>query len=244
MGRSVSYRHLLRRTRPGLGSSAPKLSLTHKLGYMEVMKIAFLNPYVGRQHASTIKEVQSRGHEIGLHGGTNHGSWQHGAQSWSHSRLVEEISWGKNALEEISGIITSGFSSPGWNSSPALNAELCRAGFKYSADLHGRGEQIIKKDEETDLTLVRTQLAGEPGGVGYLEWLVATGKTDRAAISHLSQLISKTSKHGFVLYDHPAFTGLRQPTLLEDIIELVLSRGFNILTINEVRERFEQRTSV
>lgn len=236
MGRAVSYRELLRNGRRGEAGTIVKLSSVEKQGLAETLKIALLNPVVGAAHRNVIHDVIGDGHEVGLHGGKNHAAWQYGAHTWQAGRISEEICWGKHVLEEISGSPVRAFSSPGWNGGPTVNRILSRLGCRYSADLHGGDSGAIQICSESGLAQVRTDLSGEPGGVGFLEWMAASGMDKKSSLDYVGARL-EGQRLASVLYDHPCYAGIYQLELLSALIDLVRQRGFEITTMHDILAR-------
>ena len=243
MGRAVSHRDVLRKRRSSLAQEVTKLTSKTKLGVAETLMTAVLNPWVGLGYRQHVRATLEQGHEVGLHGGRNHGTWQHGAQNWTSARIEAEVAWGKHALEDVLGAVVTAFSSPGWNGGPDVNAVLAKLGFRYAADLHGDAVDSFSTCELSRLTLVRTRLSGEPGGVGYLEWLTAAGHDDDAALECVE---SQLARHPpmMVLYDHPCYAGIQKLDLLLRLIDLVRDRGFTITTIANMLVHHEQQSAI
>jgi peptidoglycan/xylan/chitin deacetylase (PgdA/CDA1 family) len=236
MGRAVAYRNLLRRGRRGGAGAVTKLTSVQKLGLADTLKTGLLNPLVGAAHRRVIRNVIGAGHEVGLHGGKNHATWQYGAHAWPTGRIEEEIAWGKNALEDISGNPVRAFSSPGWNGGPVVNGVLSRLGFRYSADLHGEDRGTIQTCAASRLAQISTDISGEPGGVGFLEWLAASGMDTQDSLGYLDARLGQR-RFASILYDHPCYAGIRKLELLAALIDRVRQRGYEITTMNDILSR-------
>ena len=139
---------------------------------------------------------------------------------------------GKKRLEVICGTEIKSFSSPGWNGSSLINMVLSQLQFDYVADLHGSTSATERSIEAPIIPNVRTRLTGEPGGVGYLEWLVAShdSKTEMLGVV-ISEL--EGNEPLTVMYDHPCYAGRQQLDLLANIIDLVRERDYEITTIGK-----------
>lgn len=236
MGRAVAYRNLLRKGRGREAGVVSKLTSVEKLGLAESLKIALFNPLVGAAQRGLINDAINAGHEVGLHGGKNHATWQYGAHSWSTARIHEEIAWGKKALEDISGSPVRAFSSPGWNGGPAINTMLSRLSFRYSADLHGDDYDTIQTCAVSRLAQISTNMSGEPGGVGFLEWLTASGMDTKTSLDYLDARLER-QRFASILYDHPCYAGIHKLELLAALIDRVRQRGYEITTMSDVLER-------
>ena len=53
--------------------STQKLSNLNKLGLWNYLFMALANPKVGNSYPGIIQSLEKAGHEVGLHGGSNHG---------------------------------------------------------------------------------------------------------------------------------------------------------------------------
>ncbi|MBV8632979.1 MAG: hypothetical protein JO002_00670, partial [Burkholderiaceae bacterium] len=51
-----------------------KMPVAAKLGMRDVARTILFNPRVGARHADVLRRARDEGHEIGLHGGLNHGT--------------------------------------------------------------------------------------------------------------------------------------------------------------------------
>lgn len=241
MGHSVSrwdqIRDLLSRRNKNAGIQIRKLSSLEKLGLRRYLEIATFNSKVGCSNPECIVQAFREGHEIGLHGGKNHGLWQRHAQAWTSDRLYDEIRWGKTQLERILGENVASFSSPGWNGSALLNEILAELGFKYAADIHSSKTQTIGHCGNGKVILtVPTNLVGEPGGVGYLEWLSAQGLGFNDSLRQFEKNLESFQKLA-VLYDHPCYAGTKAIELVGSIVDLAKKKGFEVVTIHEAVDR-------
>lgn len=202
-----------------------RLGALQKLGAAELMRLVALNPRLMPRHAQVLRHAVSEGHEVGLHGGRNHGRWQARAQAWSRRRLARELDRGIAALH-AAGIYPAAFASPGWNSPPDLPALLAERGFTVVADEHGTAAGPRRLDDG-DLVAVPTLLTGEPGGVGYLEWHRARGTpTDEIAARVRRHLDDGQAL--VCLYDHPFYAGIRELGLLERLLAEARAGGRSV----------------
>lgn len=235
MGRAVSWpARFARRPRPA-APAGTKLGVRAKLGFAGALRTALLNPHVGAAHPDVVRAAVEAGHEVGLHGGRNHGAWQHGAQSWDAARLDAEIAWGRAAFERATGAPPAAFASPGWNGGEAVNCALVRAGgFRYVADRHGPGEPFAAACAASGLTEVRTALTGEPGGVGWLEWLAAAGATDGQAVARTLEGVAGRARAA--LYDHPCYAGRQRLDWLARLLDAVREQGAEVRSLGDLLE--------
>lgn len=231
-GRSISWATV---GKGGARRSAPKLTPVRKLGAREWLRTAVFNPQLRKLgNASKLVNAVQAGHEIGLHGGRNHALWHRNAHLWSERRLRAELAWGLSAFRKLGLSRPESFASPGWNGPAALPALLSGFGLQALADRRYPDEHGILKVENGRIALVSTRFAGEPGGVGFIETSVASGKSIKETVSSFEGQISRAESSACVLYDHPCFAGGEGLGHLRALIEYCLAEGFEITTVADI----------
>ena len=239
MGRGTSRWSFIKKIIPFGSKSIPhttfKLSNLKKLGLWDYFIMALFNPQVGNSHPHIIKSLKKAGHEVGLHGGSNHGEWQNESHSWGNQKFFKEIIPALNSLTKFLGERPLGFSSPGWCGSNDLNTILESLDFHYVADAHGENLKTITYAQNTlNLLQVPTNILGN-GGVAYLENLRARNMNDNEILKDFS---SKLDERFFaVLYDHPYYAGIQELPMMEMMVDLVRSKGFQIVTLKTLVEK-------
>jgi peptidoglycan/xylan/chitin deacetylase (PgdA/CDA1 family) len=234
MGRGTSRRNVIKKIFfPGNGSTTlktQKLSNLNKLGLWNYLVMALVNPRVGASHPNIIRKLDAAGHEIGLHGGSNHGLWQNESHNWEKERFLEEVNSALNSLARLIGKIPAGFSSPGWQGSEKLHSILESLGFLYVADAHGQNlTSITHAEASTSLLQVPTNILGKSGGIAYLENLRAREMDDKAILNDFSTQLN--GKSLAIVYDHPYFAGIRELPILKEMVGLARSKGFQVVTL-------------
>lgn len=244
MGRSVSHldyiKKILRKTHNKRQSSAPKLSNVEKLGVAGFLSTAILNSYVGKAHPEIIRWAQEEGHEIGLHGGRNHASWQNHASEWPRERVEEEIDFGLKELDKIGIAKPTLFASPGWQGNEILYDVLISRGFKAVADLHGNFNSLQTVGKNGMLRSIPTNLTGEPGGVGYLEYFRAKGYDDKQIIDEFQNTLSAKNEFAIV-YGHPAYCGTKELTIIQNMIQKAIELDYKTATLGELLGSLERK---
>ncbi|WP_346426825.1 polysaccharide deacetylase family protein [Wenzhouxiangella sp. XN201] len=241
-GRAIDRALLLRETLArmavrGKSQRAPAFGSVKKLGLGETLYLLARNPRTLPVQAAMVRRIIDGGHEVGLHGGHNHATWQRHACQWSRHRVAAEVAWGKACLEEAAGWAVTSFASPGWTSPPCLADTLASQGFVVIADTRDeRGVPEKLRTPSGDIASVPNTLAGEPGGAGYLESHKAAGLTDEAALEELDKTLVDRRPY-LCLYDHPFYSGRHAAGLFERIVELVLERGYEVVTCAEAGHR-------
>lgn len=212
-------------------SAVHKLPLRRKLGTRGYLEVIAANPMVGSGANAQIQSAAAAGHEIGLHGGRNHRSWQAGAPHWSPARIRREVSWGLRRLHATGVARPEGFSSPGWSRSPAVDLVLSDF-FAYAADRHGgaAGGPIPGPGPIAQLS---TNIVGEPGGVGYLEWHRAQGHGDAEVVADFRSRLAAAGRFA-VAYDHPFWAGIDDLALTERLVATARDEGFRVAPLREI----------
>ncbi len=233
MGRGIHIKSVLKKGKQQ--PCAEKLPNLNKLGWRGYIVTTLLNPQVGISYPEKIVSAYRNGHEIGLHGGKNHGDWMRNALSWSTNKIEREVEWGLSKLNDIGINNVTSFSSPGWSSPTRLNDILMCKGFTVVADCHGPGmEEIVKiRDNRNTLNLVPTNLLGEPGGVGYIEHMRARQMSNDKIMEKFRNDLKSINKLA-VIYDHPYYSGIKELALLEMMIHEAQNMGFHITTFNKL----------
>ena len=222
--------------------TTPKLSNLKKLGLWDYFYMALTNPKVGNSHPDIIQSLKKAGHEVGLHGGSNHGEWQNESHAWKKQKFFKEITPALSSLTRYLGEKPMGFSSPGWKGSNDLNTILESLGFHYVADAYGENlKNVTHAKTAPNLLQVPTNILGEPGGIAYLENLRAKKMDDQSILKDFS---SKLDERFFaVLYDHPYYAGIQELSMLKMMIDLVRSKGFQIVTLKTLAEKTNLRAT-
>lgn len=231
VGRAMSIRHsLARRASRSKANGGPRLGLMRKLGLRGLFETLVLNPRVGSADPESLKRAQAEGHEVGLHGGRNHASWQVSARNWPESRIRAEVSWAMARMVAMGLEPPCSFSSPGWQGSETLNRVLFELGFRVVADI--RGDPVSINMNEEGLYSISTNFRGEPGGTGFVSDGLARGETSAATVTRFtSQAIANKM---IVVYDHPVIAGRAGLQTVEGIVKAGIEAGFEWVTISEL----------
>jgi len=243
-GRAVSRRVLP--SRKASRETAAKLSSLRKLGWRSYLYTATINPPLWRiDRAGHVARAVAQGHEVGLHGGRNHALWQRRAHDWHKDKVRSEIEWGLAALHAMGVAEIKSFASPGWNTPPGLDTILPDYGIEVLADDHGPECSRVTQTTDDSAIRVPTNLLGEPGGVGFLEWQIAQQFAPDSSVSLFAKnlLVSHTDCH--VLYDHPCFAGREGLPLFNRLIKFAQSQNKTIATVTEIGNHLLQsKTSI
>mgnify|MGYP000176166438 FL=1 len=230
-GRAVDYREILRNTRNQNQNKEAKLSNFQKLGAWYWLKTIFLNPEIGKRHESILQSVLKQGHELGLHGGTNHGTWQRSSQVENnlHTLLTPAMEWFENKFG-----IPAGFTSPGFRKIETAYPLLKKWGVRYisdTIDLHYKSQpSLLQENNITDIPCIATR-----NGIPLLENAFAQGEDLNTTIENFVKDIS--NRQWFILYGHPSFEGKKAKNYLTRLIREVKLLGFNFHTVEKFSKK-------
>jgi peptidoglycan/xylan/chitin deacetylase (PgdA/CDA1 family) len=194
------------------------------------------NPYVGAGEDRNLRVARDNGHEIGLHGGRNHGVWMRKARLWNRRQLTEEIDWGLNALRTAGVDSVTSFASPGWQGSDLLNEVLVEREFNVVSDTRAALCERVSVISQGRLRSVPVNLLSEPGGRGYLEGKYAQGAEFRTIVDEFRNDVRRFGRF-VVVYGHPNFCGRVGLLAMRRLVEVALEEGFTPVTISELTRR-------
>lgn len=228
--RTAALRDALRR---GSGAVA-MLSPFAKLGPVDLAVLLASNPAVGDRRPDLVAAIAAAGHEVGLHGGRNHRRWQDEAGSWSEARLEDEMEWSLARLAGAGIEGQVGFSSPAWVGNAATVRVAAGLGLAYVSDLHDPSASgVVPPSADTPLPQPVTNIVGEPGGVGFLEWHRARGAGDDEILADFAERLDRAGDLA-VAYDHPFWAGTSDLALTGRLVETAIARGFTVRTLADI----------
>jgi len=222
MGRSVDLRESLLgspgRTLENVSGTTAKVSAWRKLGVWDFARTLLLNPRVGSRHRDELHRLQDEGHELALHGGDNHGTWQrlgHAAsratfERWllpTHERFAEEFG------------APAGFGSPGANANPALYPLLRELGYRYASD------RMAPDPVSLDASgLAHIPVHGQVDEVPLIEHLCAKGLPREAVVAETVRACESFALK--TLVGHPVWEGYRAIDTLDAVLTELRNRGY------------------
>ena len=245
MGRSFSWRHtVVRRLRGArqagraVAESRPiKMSAALKLGRRGVAETLLLNPRLGRRYRLTFDALAAAGHELGLHGGSNHAVWQYALDALAVKGLEKHV---RGAFDEFRGRYGAprGFASPGFRYNDAVLDLLDREGFEYASDMPGelpfRPLRTGTRSRHAHFQLP-VNVIGEQN-VPVIEQGLARGLSRRSIVRGAVERIRE--RDFALMYGHPCVEGVHWP-VLDDILEAV--RGdYDLVTASEYLRRWKE----
>ena len=236
MGRSTNLREWLGK---GFKGSRQKMAdreainLVRKIGWPRFLLETVLARPVGRSFIEPLKSLQDDGHELGLHGGSDHVVWSRRFGELPEEIMARDVS---DTLDEFAAAFGKppGFTSPGFKSDDRVMRIIESLGFVYHGDaIGGRPHTTRSPGASYDHWTVPVTICG-PRTIPFFEWHAATGSDESAAFHHFSHELD--SDDVAVLYGHPCFEGL-EPARLRRIFDIVLEKGFDIVSHAELVAR-------
>ena len=243
MGRSTNLREWI--SKGGLKGSQAKLGdmeavhLIKKIGWPRFVTETLLARPVGRSLPRQLETLAAAGHELGLHGGSDHVVWSRRFADLPEEVLQADVAGTYDEFSTLFGR-PSGFTSPGFKSDERVTRIVERLGFAYDGDAiggvphHPRVEGRPVRHWRIPVTVCG------PRTVPFLEWHGARGTADDVIVDELDRLLE--CQEQVVMYGHPCYEGVR-PELLERVFRRVLERGFSFLTHAEWVRGMQQGVS-
>ena len=240
MGRSFSWRHTVTRTlRSKRGRAtreevapprANKLSAAAKLGRGGVLKTVLMNPRLGWRYRPTLDRLFQEGHELGLHGGSNHATWQYALDELGEDGLKRHVRPSFAAFRDRYGQ-PSGFASPGFRYNEAVLDLMDNEGFEYASDM--TGERPFRPPRPGGRGhyahfQVPVNVIGEDS-VPVIEQGLALGRSSARIVRDAVERIRE--RRFALMYGHPYVEGVQWRLL--DAILTELSGDYEVVTVAE-----------
>lgn len=241
MGRSTNLREWLGK---GLKGSRQKLNdmeainLVQKIGWRRFAIETLLSRPVGRSFIGPLQSLQEDGHELGLHGGSDHVVWSRRFTELPEQAIVDDVA---ATLEDFTHHFGKppGFTSPGFKSDRRIMNLVERLGFDYHGDaIGGLPAQTEDNGRTWPHWTVPVTICG-PRTIPFLEWHAAKGTPQADVLADFEDRLRKDDIA--ILYGHPCYEGLSRD-MLRNISDIVLRNGFRFVTHAELVERLKSDT--
>ncbi len=228
-----NFRHFLgkrsRTSRVEPGRPRHSLPTLAKLGVRGVLKTVLLNPRLGERYRSVLDDLHRDGHELGLHGGTDHVVWQRSLPDLDDVAIRGLL---MPAYETFAGRYGRpvGFASPGFVHNPTVLRLLEELSFEYSSDMPG--EEPFRPSRDGGRPWRHFQLPVNVIGAGRVP-LIEEGLA--LALSHdeiIDRCVAQIRKRKYaLLYGHPYVEGVHAE-ILDGVLER-LSGAYEVVTMRE-----------
>ena len=239
MGKSTNLREWIGK---GFSGSRAKLTdtesvnLIEKIGWGRFVYETLRSRPVGFSCIPQLQELMAAGHELGLHGGSDHVVWSRKFSVMPVDIIRADV---QDTLDEYKSHFGSpaGFSSPGFKSDNRVMELVDDFGFLYNGDaIGGSPVRTVVDGVELGHWTIPVTVCG-PRTIPFIEWLSARGKTDDQILKEFEKQIE--DQEFVVLYGHPCYEGLRTD-LLRNIISRVQELGYRVVTHEEVARRLSE----
>jgi len=250
MGRSFSWRHttvnvLRRRRNHGRGADsadapAPyKLSARRKLGWGGTLRTALFNPRLGRRFRSTMDLLHREGHELGLHGGSDHPAWQYSLDRLGDDGLERLFRPAFRSFRDRYGR-PRGFASPGFRYNAGVLDLLDAEGFEYGSDMAG---EIPFRPDRSDGASRHSHFQVPVNVIGerrtpVIEQGLARGQSDEHIVRDALDRIR--ARPFALMYGHPYVEGVHLRPLAAILSEV--AGDYDVVTVEEYLRRWKERT--
>jgi hypothetical protein len=240
MGRSTNLKEWLGK---GLKGSRAKMNdmeainLIQKIGWGRFAIETIMSRSVGRSFIPQLQALQADGHELGLHGGSDHVVWSRRFAELADEAIARDVESTLAYFESVFGR-TQGFTSPGFKSDDRIMRLVEKLGFRYHGDaIGGAPYRSMIGDQLLDHWTIPVTICG-PRTVPFLEWHGAK-KTEKSVVIQQFRSLLR-SDNTVVLYGHPCYEGI-DVDFLRTIFETVLDEGFQFVTHADISEMLDER---
>jgi len=227
MGRLINRREILfgspkRSFRNAVPKDRGKVGMLQKMGFRQMADLLLRNPEVGRGNVALLEKAVSLGHELGLHGGNNHTTWLRHARKYTKEEIDLLTASSFDAFTRSFGP-PYGFTSPGFQFTPAVEEWLADRHFLYHMDIFGSDESPDLRRRPFSLPVT---IIGEHT-VPLIEWSDVQGITEDEQVRAFKKRLNRDY---VCMYGHPGYEGLMRSALLGKYIRCVLDGGFDCQT--------------
>ncbi len=236
MGRSTNLREWLGK---GVTGSKAKLNdmeainLIEKIGWPRFLFETVFSRRVGHSFIPELEQTLARGHELGLHGGSDHVVWSRRFFDLPEETLEADV---RETLEEFTRLFgkPAGFTSPGFKHDERSSRFVSRLGFKYDGDaLGGTPHHPTAAGKQLNHWTIPVTICG-PRTIPFLEWHGARETPEDVVIDELKGIIA--NEDWVVMYGHPCYEGVNDK-LLHRVFSTVQEAGFEFVTHAQMAER-------
>jgi len=236
MGRSTNLREWLGK---GLRGSRAKLNdmeavnLIKKIGWPRFVLETLLSRPVGASLIKPLEQLLKRGHELGLHGGSDHVIWSRRFAQLPTEAIADDVTRTLGLYTRYFGK-PQGFTSPGFKCDERVRRIVEQLGFSYDGDaIGGQPHRGLVGQTQVRHWTIPVTLCG-PRTIPLMEWHGARGSSDDEIVADIQRRIA--NENWVVLYGHPCYEGVHEG-LLRRVFRAVQEAGFRFLTHAQMAER-------
>lgn len=197
-----------------------------RLGLMRTVRTVILNPNIGLSHTKILSRLLDDGHELGLHGGMDHPTWQWELSSLSKVEINELLKPAYDYFVRLFGK-PKGFASPGFRYNQHVLELIDDYGFEYATDMEG--ERPFRPEGFRHLQLP-VNVVG-PERLPLLECLSKSELRGRDVIIKCEEEIYKRDLA--VIYGHPSVEGT---IASQELFNRIKDKGYGIVPMKDIIE--------
>jgi peptidoglycan/xylan/chitin deacetylase (PgdA/CDA1 family) len=208
-----------------------RISILNKHDVKGILKMVFYNPYIGVEYKGTLSELQSTGHELGLHGGMDHALWMYGLESLTVKELKNLLLSAYKRFERFYGK-PYGFCSPGFNYNKHVLRLADEFGFLYVVDMEGEIPfRPTFEGKRYNHYQIPVNVIGESKS-SLFSYLFSKGLNEKKIQERMVEEIMK--RETAIIYGHPSVEGKKGIGVLENVIKIIINEGYKIITLKEL----------
>ena len=238
MGRSTNFREWIGK---GFAGSRHKfrdtesVNLVRKIGWPRFALETLLSRPVGRSFTGALQALQADGHELGLHGGSDHVIWSRRFAELTEAEIADDVATTLADFESRFGR-PAGFTSPGFKSDERIMSLVERLGFDYHGDaIGGAPAPTSAGGRRYDHWTVPVSICG-PRTIPFLEWHAAKATPEADVLREFENHLLRSDTA--ILYGHPCFEW-RNESMLRSLFDIVLEHGYRFVTHAELVDRLK-----
>jgi len=138
LGPDHTGRAIRRIFRPGFLRKASRTSVVEVYGWRTLLNgILWPGPHIGKRHGAIMREVQDRGHEVGIHC-YDHIRWQDGLATMTLAQVRNELNRARDVFQDIFGREATTAGAAGWQANACSLQAYDEAMFLYGSDCRGQ----------------------------------------------------------------------------------------------------------
>ncbi len=237
MGYSFNWTHNVRhflgkrlrtsRVKPARPGHA--LPTVAKLGLCGVLKTVLLNPRLGERYRSVLDDLHRDGHELGLHGGTDHVVWQRSLPDLDDGAIRSLLMPAYETFANRYGRPV-GFASPGFVHNTAVLRLLEELRFEYSSDM--AGEEPFRPSRDCGKSWRHFQTPVNVIGAGQVPLIEEGLALGLSRGEIINRCVAQIRKRKYaLLYGHPYVEGVHTE-ILHGVLER-LAGAYKVVTMRE-----------
>lgn len=228
LGPDHTGRALRRALRPGFLQKVRRTSVLRHYGLRTCLYGTLLpGPDIGRRCASIMREVERRGHEVGIHA-FDHVLWQDQVAYRDESWTFAQMQAATDRFALIFGRSSRVHAAAGWQMNASAFFIEERLGFRYASDTRGLAPFYPRIDG------IRCGCPQFPTTLPTLDELIGRGDTNvETPVAHLLRLTA-SRPHDHVYTLHAELEGGRLSEWFEKLLQGWRAQGFELATLAQL----------